>query len=80
MPKPLDYLHWLAELCDEQLRRLNEQLSSEERTRLLRRIKILIDGMDDAILSALEQNDSLATSHHLSTTPQSSPEKSSSGW
>lgn len=79
MPKPLDYLQWLAELCDEQLRRLNEQPSPEERTRLLRRMKILIDGMDQAALSALEEDKSIVTSSHQQHTPQSSPGNSSSG-
>jgi hypothetical protein len=54
MPKPPDYLQWLAQLFDEQIQRLHESKSLEERTQLLRRMKILIDKIDGAILSALQ--------------------------
>jgi len=48
------YLEWLAELFDEHAQRLNASTNSEERTLLLRRMKILLDKIDGEIASSLE--------------------------
>jgi hypothetical protein len=54
MLEPSDYLRWLERQFDAQAQRLNESTSLEERTQSLRRMKILIDKIDSAIVSALQ--------------------------
>jgi hypothetical protein len=46
------YRLWLADLLDDQLQRLNRSTVSAERILCLRRMKILIDTIDAAILCA----------------------------
>ena len=56
MTKPLERFRWLANQFDALVDNLDECSSMEERRRVLKRMKILIDEVNEIILSTLKRD------------------------
>ena len=62
MTNPSERFHWLADQFDALVENLDECSSMEERKRVLKRMKILIDKLDQIILSTLKRDSAILPS------------------
>ena len=62
MTNPSERFRWLAHQFDALVDNLDECTSMEERKRVLKRMKILIDEIDEIILSTLKRDRAISPS------------------